>query len=553
MPTDPTFAPLYAGGPSETDRVFLENLPASLSFANAAAFEESRAVSPLRWGSRTLEKYDAFSPRLSQDEAKQRLAQETVTFDIPATGITEPTFNAMVAREYEKRAHADAIARGPGGFIAGASQFGAGLVAQALDPINLAAAFIPVVGEARLARMLEAAGTSAWSRAGVYAQVGAIEGAVGTAALEPAMHFMASELQEDYTMADSLLNIAFGTLIGGGLHAGVGTIKEFRRGAGDAALAVPVTEIPPRGETPERIHALPVESRMDVGRVALAQAIDGRDIDVASTIDYHELRRAAEAQERQPGFLHSAEELLALRQEERLLATPGFLRDAFDRLKIDDIAQREAGVESRIQERIQGESAEAIERVQAAMDRELSQRIRTQDAPETAKQLADLMEAQQVRGEVLASPKLLKEVAAERDMTVKELKDKLQRMQERGNRDLAVYKKAGLDAERFQQILGKREPILKALHETAVEGQRQVGAIPLEERVVEREAQQTLDEAPADTASPKEIATKEVQEALKELGDEAKDAFKAEDRAIAEARDYGKALKAMAACRLRAE
>lgn len=555
MPSDPTFAPLYAGGPPQAEHVFLQNLPASLEFSTQAAFDESRSVSPWIWGSRTLEQYGAVgapSALLSAEDARARLKNESVTFDIPDQGISEGTFQSMLARQYEKRAHADAIARGPSGFVAGTSQFGAGLVAQALDPINLAAAFVPIVGESKLAMMLEAAGASAFARAGVYARVGALEGAVGTAALEPAMHLMARELQEDYTMADSLLNIAFGSILGAGLHAGVGTIREYRRTGGEASASTPVADIPPRGETPERVHALSVEARQDIGRVALAQAIDGRDIDVASTIDYHELRVAAERQERQPGFLSSAEDLLAVRQEERLMNKPGFLRDAIDRLNVLEVTQREAGVEARIQERVMGESSEYLAKVEAGRDAELARQIRTQDAPTNAKQLADLMEAQQVREELLTAPKLLKEQASARDLTVNELKEKVQRLQDRGVRDLAVFKKAGLDAERFRSILSKREPVLKALHETAVKGQREVGAIPPEITPIHEEAARITEEAPVEATTPRDLANKEVQEAMQLISEDmkSKSLFAVEDAAIKDAKDYGKALKAMADCRM---
>ena len=49
---------------------------------------------------------------------------------------------------------------------------------QVLDPVNVAMAFMPVVGEARYGRMLAAAGESVLGRAAVRAGVGAVEGGV---------------------------------------------------------------------------------------------------------------------------------------------------------------------------------------------------------------------------------------------------------------------------------------------------------------------------------------------------------------------------------------
>jgi len=59
-------------------------------------------------------------------------------------------------------------------------------------------------------------------RAAVRAGIGAIEGTAGAAMLEPATYALSRAEQRDYTMADSLANLAFGGIMGGGLHAGFG-------------------------------------------------------------------------------------------------------------------------------------------------------------------------------------------------------------------------------------------------------------------------------------------------------------------------------------------
>jgi len=110
-----------------------------------------------------------------------------------------------------------------------AARIGVGLVAGAIDPLNLASAFIPVVGAVRAQAMLAQQGTRI-GRIAASARIGAIEGAVGQAVLEPVNRFVASQEQRDYTLADSLLNIAFGAVLGSLLHGGGRAVVDGWRG-----------------------------------------------------------------------------------------------------------------------------------------------------------------------------------------------------------------------------------------------------------------------------------------------------------------------------------
>lgn len=56
-----------------------------------------------------------------------------------------------------------------------------------------------------------------------------MQGAVGAAVVEPLILMASEQDQADYGMADSLMNVAFGTVLGGGLHATGGLISEMRR------------------------------------------------------------------------------------------------------------------------------------------------------------------------------------------------------------------------------------------------------------------------------------------------------------------------------------
>lgn len=562
--------PLFAGGPPQSDQIFLQNLKASQEYVDQMRWEKAGGESVTTWLGRTLQQSpigdDQDSPLLPAEEARARLKQESVTFDIPDSGMREATFQSMVKRQYDRRAAEDAIQRGPQGLGAGIRGLGIEFARQAIDPINLAAAFIPVVGEVRMAEMLAEAGAGWAARAGVFARVGAIEGAVGTAALEPAMHYMAGQLQEDYTMADSLLNIAFGGVIGGGLHVGVGTIKDWRAGRAEMPAGdVPnVLEVKAKGEVPEMVAALPRETRIEIGRAAIAQAIDGREIDVAALLDMATITQRATEREARPGFLKTAEELLVQRQEERMRGTPGFLQSALDKLAIRELDEAQAEINLRIQERITGDVRAELVKVEDARQRELQQRIATQEPDVTATQLADLMERQQARTELLADPSRLVEEAKARDVTVNELREKLKRMQDAGTRDLLTYKTATLrqitqiSPDVITRLNEARKPVAERMQNLAKTAQPPESGIPREALQLSEEAERLVKEESAPSAQPESAtartALQDAEAELKRLvEDEAslKEEFATEDAAIKQAGDDHKILTALAQCHLR--
>ena len=128
----------------------------------------------------------------------------------------------MVQAKEEERARQSISQRGPQGFMPGVAKFGVGLGVSLADPINIASAFIPVVSQARMAKWVASQGFGKARLA-----KGVVEGAVGAAILEPLVLGAATEVQADYGVVDSFLNITFGSILGGGLHVGAGKLKDF--------------------------------------------------------------------------------------------------------------------------------------------------------------------------------------------------------------------------------------------------------------------------------------------------------------------------------------
>jgi len=158
--------------------------------------------------------------RVSRDELNKEYSDLGLFFK---EDEFQSVVDIMVEEKKEERQRQSIIQRGPKGFAVGAAKFATGLSVSLFDPINIAASFIPVFGQARFAGLVARQG---FTRARLAR--GVTEGAVGAAVVEPIVYGVAQKVQADYGLADSLLNITFGTILGGGLHVGAGKLKDLR-------------------------------------------------------------------------------------------------------------------------------------------------------------------------------------------------------------------------------------------------------------------------------------------------------------------------------------
>jgi len=203
----------------------------------------------------------------------------------------QSTVDILVSRKKSEIERQSIIQRGPQGFLPATAKLATSLVTSIADPINLAMMFIPIVGEARFASMVARTGLT-----GARFRKGAMEGLVGIAAVEPLVYTAATREQSDYDLVDSLIAVTFGGVLGGGLHVGVGKLKDFnthrkfKKKIKEARKKAGITD----GEDPgfslyreyypenSRIMKELAETNPDVRRTLLAKALSdlGEDIDV---------------------------------------------------------------------------------------------------------------------------------------------------------------------------------------------------------------------------------------------------------------------------------
>lgn len=281
------------------DQALFENpLNAARRINELSTAQEGELRSPAypAWGIDEV-RSEPETPLLSAEQARARVKESGLDISIDDTGIRAGALDILIERKREERQRQLVLQNAPASTVP--VQLLAGFAASAVDPINLAAGFIPVVGQARYAAMLGNASTRA-ARFGVRARVGALQGAVGTAAVEPLVLYASSQDQADYGIADSLLNIAFGTVLGGGLHATGGLVSDMRRGsllsdintaAGADEAAPPLDfEAPAQRNAMDDLIARADEDPMTALRSSLDKAI---------AADRENIRSAAQIQARE--------------------------------------------------------------------------------------------------------------------------------------------------------------------------------------------------------------------------------------------------------------
>lgn len=160
--------------------------------------------------------------RVSGEMAHSMAKEAGVKVNFGEGSYTKAAVKIMIDRAVERRRRAETMTSAE---ISTAEQIAIGFGAGLLDPVNLLAAFIPIASASMVARIENAAGPG--FKALARAQVGAVEGAVGSALVEPISAHAATQEGRDYGTINFLQNIAFGTGAGAALRPAAGGIKDL--------------------------------------------------------------------------------------------------------------------------------------------------------------------------------------------------------------------------------------------------------------------------------------------------------------------------------------
>lgn len=182
--------------------------------------------------------------------------------------------NLLVEKKKDELKKQQIVQRGPQNIFAKSSYFISGLGAAFLDPINIGASFIPVVGQARFLNNVARYGvTRARMLKGVQ------EGFVGNVAVEPLSYISANQEQRDYTAANAITNVMFGTVLGGGLHVSFGKIGDvYKKYTGKENIYTKIANADP---------AL----REDLLKYTIGQLVQNKRINIAAFLEHTKIAR----------------------------------------------------------------------------------------------------------------------------------------------------------------------------------------------------------------------------------------------------------------------
>ncbi|CAB3643959.1 hypothetical protein [Trinickia soli] len=275
---------------------------------------------------------DPGQQRLDAANAQQRLTAAGLKMQPPESGMYADTLDSLIQRHQEQTARQIAIAGSPTG-LRSILGFGVQAATSMLDPLNIAASFVPVIGPMKYTALLADAG-SGLARFGIRAAVGAGEGAAGTALLQPLESQVAKSVGDDFSMTQALENVAFGAAFGAGLHSIGGAVHDSIFGAPTKPVVktdVPETvpDLAPTGEAapaakPLVVHLetgdVPIspmgaawinnsvshETRIAATSTAVSQLLDGRGVTVDPVMRADPALQYAMAERQQPTDMATA-------------------------------------------------------------------------------------------------------------------------------------------------------------------------------------------------------------------------------------------------------
>jgi diguanylate cyclase (GGDEF)-like protein len=263
------------------DALGLETLPESWSTGWGAALDETLARNPTRALINASERAEYYEQRYIDDMTGNEVVvpakpsriltgkEANEQYGIPGKlefdeDTPEPVAEQLHRLNMEEIIRQDKRRRSTAGIGADLT---AGLIGSLADPLGIASSFIPIVGQARYAALAGRIGAT-----GARATTGAVEGAVGAAVLEPLVYAGAQWESADYTAADSMMNLAFGGVMGGGLHMGAGYIGD-RWAARNTAS--PLQRL---------VDDAPVEDKAAIIGTAAKQIVEGRPVDIEPVV-----------------------------------------------------------------------------------------------------------------------------------------------------------------------------------------------------------------------------------------------------------------------------
>ena len=265
---------IQTGGPVDDRPLDVANVPSSAG----ELFSPAELTQQLGRGEANFaSQYGVASPETGEQilPPEPAVAKDDLNKQVPAdlasqlhfeNDLPQSVADNIIQAKRDEMMRQSALERRPAGILAGAATMGMGLLNGALDPLNLATAFIPGIGEIRAATIAGRVG------------IAAAEGAAQQAPLVGLRYALSKGEQANYSLGDAIGDVAFGAILGGGARL----IGEGIRG-GAGALAESIGLKSP--EAAEAIDGAPLAAREGALRTSLAQLAEDRPVEVSPYFD----------------------------------------------------------------------------------------------------------------------------------------------------------------------------------------------------------------------------------------------------------------------------
>lgn len=231
--------------------------------ANIASSWDYNPTSSLFRLADQTEAYNESNVYLNKDELNKQYADIGLFFE---EDTREGVVNYLVNRKQIEQERASVVSRGPQNTYG--TFFLASLATNFADPINVGAAFVPIVGQTRFANMVARSGKNV-----ARLQRGFVEGFVGNLAVEPIVYGVAQSEQSDYDQYDAFFNIAAGGILGSSLHVGFGKIGDV------------IAEKTGKPNVYQRLAAISPENQQELLRYSIGKTLRGEKVDTGDLIN----------------------------------------------------------------------------------------------------------------------------------------------------------------------------------------------------------------------------------------------------------------------------
>ena len=230
--------------------------------ANVANAWDYNPTSSLLRLDEQIEAYQSSNVYLNRDELNKQYGDLGLFFE---EDTREGVVDYLVQRKITERERESIIARGPkktyGTF------FLANLATNFVDPINIGASFVPVVGQARFANMVAKSGKNV-----ARLKKGFVEGLVGNTMVEPIVYGVARSEQADYDQYDAFFNIAVGGVLGSTMHISFGKIGDI------------VAKKTNKPNIYQKLAAISPENQQELLKYSIGKVLRGEKIDTEELI-----------------------------------------------------------------------------------------------------------------------------------------------------------------------------------------------------------------------------------------------------------------------------